>query len=87
MCVAHWYHVIFLSVTVEVFSGEAMGRPVVLEQTLVWSGFGRGSLGPACSGGDGAAPLLRVGSAASGHHRSCSGVQQTQLCRAVAAES
>lgn len=56
-----------------VFSGEALGRPLVLEQTLVWGGFGRGSLGPACSGGDGAAPPLRLGSAASGHHRAALG--------------
>lgn len=71
-CVAHLHHVTFLRVTV-VFSGEAVGRPLVLERTLVWGGFGRGSLGPACSGGDGAAPLLRLGSAASGYHRAALG--------------
>lgn len=62
-------HVTFLRVTVEVFSGGAVDRPLVLEQALVWGGFGRSSLGPACSGGDGADPLLRLASAASGHHR------------------
>lgn len=51
-CVAHLCHVTFLRVTVVVFSGEAVGRPLVLERTLVWGGFGRGSLGPACSGGE-----------------------------------
>lgn len=72
-CVAHLCHVAFLRVTVEGFSGEAVGRPLVLEQALVWGGFGRGSLGPVCTGGDGAAPPLGLGSAASGHHRAALG--------------
>lgn len=73
-CVLHLCCVTFLRVTVEVLSGEAVGRPLVLEQTLVWGDFGRGSLGPACSGHDGTTPLLRLGSsAASGHHRAALG--------------
>lgn len=69
-CVPHLCHVTFLRVTVEVFSRKAVGRALVLEQTLVWGGFARVSLGPACTGADGAAPLFRLGStAASGHHR------------------
>lgn len=72
-CVAHRCRVTFLRLTVEVFSGEAVGRPLVLGQTLVWGGFGRGSLGPACSSSGGAAPPLKLGSAASGHCRAALG--------------